>query len=83
MKLKKVTSNDRVTRVTVGLHESVLNNMKAYQGFYQKKTGDEISFPLLVEEMLKGFIGEDKEFARYVADRAKAEGAQTKDGQSS
>lgn len=81
MKLKKVTSNDRVSRVTIGLHESVLNNLKAYQAFYQKKTGDEISFALLAEEMLKGFMAEDKEFAKHLASIAKTESASVKDGQ--
>jgi hypothetical protein len=81
MKLKKVTSNDRVSRITLGLHESVLNKVKAYQAFYLKKTGDEISFALLAEEMLKGFMEEDKEFAKYLAETAKAERTQPMDGQ--
>jgi hypothetical protein len=72
MKLKKVTSNDPVSRITMGLHASVLNNLKAYQSFYHRKTGDEISFALLAEEMLKGFMAEDKAFAKFLAESAKA-----------
>jgi hypothetical protein len=67
MKLKKVTTNDPSKRISVSLRQSVIESLGAYQVFYRRNTSDEISFSLLVEEMVRTFMKEDKEFAKFLA----------------
>jgi len=65
MKLPKVTKNDPVTRLAVGIHESVNGDLKLYQDFYKSVTGEEIPMGMMVEEMLKRFLAEDKDFLKF------------------
>jgi len=65
MKLQKVTKNDPIERLAVGIHQSVNNDLKKYQEFYKSVHGEEIPMGLMVEEMLKAFIAEDKNFQKF------------------
>ncbi len=64
MKLPKVTKNDPVERLAVGIHKSVNDELKAYQSFYKSVHGEEIQMGMLVEEMLKRFMAEDRNFQK-------------------
>jgi hypothetical protein len=65
MKLPKVTKTDPIERLAVGIHKSVHDDLKAYQDFYKSNTGEEIAMGMMVEEMLKRFLAEDKEFLKF------------------
>jgi hypothetical protein len=67
MKLPKVTKNDPIERLAVGIHQSTHNDLKLYQEFYKSTHGEEIPMNLMVEEMLKGFLADDKNFAKFKA----------------
>lgn len=71
MKLGKVTKNDPMKRVPVSMHESVVKDLEAYRAFYKQETGEEISMSLLVEEMTKRFMLEDKSFQKYLKDASR------------
>lgn len=71
MKLPKVTKNDPIERLAVGIHKSVNDDVKAYQDFYKSVHGDEIQLGMLVEEMLKRFMAEDKDFQKFKTPAAK------------
>lgn len=65
MKLPKVTKNDPIERLAVGIHQSTNNDLKLYQDFYKSIHGEEIPMNLMVEEMLKAFLADDKNFAKF------------------
>ena len=71
MKLGKVTSNDPVERQALGIHKSTVQQLQQYRAFYQNVHGDEISMSLLVEEICKRFMHEDKSFQKFVAAQEK------------
>jgi hypothetical protein len=71
MKLPKVTKNDPVERLAVGIHKSVNDDLKAYQAFYKSVTAEEIQMGMMVEEMLKRFLAEDKDFQKFKASAEK------------
>jgi hypothetical protein len=66
MKLKKVTSNDPVSRVPLTFHESTLRMLKHYQQMYQDTYGDTITQSHMVEELLKDAFASDKAFQKYL-----------------
>jgi hypothetical protein len=66
MKLKKVTSNDPVSRVPLTFHESTLRMVKHYQQMYQDTYGDTITQSHMVEELLKDAFASDKAFQKYL-----------------
>lgn len=65
MKLPKVTKNDPIERLAVGIHKSVNDDLKSYQAFYKSVHGEEIQMGMLVEEVLKRFMAEDKDFVKF------------------
>lgn len=67
MKLGKVTSNDPVGRKAINFHLSTTTQLEAYQAYYKSIHGDEISLSQLVEEMLKRFMRDDREFQKFAA----------------
>ena len=71
MKLQKVTKNDPIERLAVGIHQSVNSDLKKYQEFYKSEHGEEIPMGLMVEEMLKSFIADDKSFQKFKSKGAK------------
>lgn len=62
MKLKKVTFSDPVERITIDLRQSTHDLIVKYQAYYKKTYGDEINRTQLIEEILRGFMVEDKAF---------------------
>lgn len=66
MKLGKVTKNDPMKRVPLSMHESVNKQLELYRAFYKNNTNEEISMSLLVEEMTKKFMAEDKDFQKFL-----------------
>jgi Uncharacterized conserved small protein len=66
MKLGKVTKNDPMKRVPLSMHESVNKQLELYRVFYKNNTNEEISMSLLVEEMTKKFMAEDKDFQKFL-----------------
>lgn len=73
MKLGKVTKNDPMKRLALSVHDSFVKQLEDYRSFYQQETGDEIPMSLLVEEMGKKFLQEDKSFQKFMD--AKKKGA--------
>lgn len=71
MKLGKVTSNDPVERQALGIHKSTVQQLQLYRAFYQSVHGDEISMSLLVEEICKRFMLDDKAFHKFIAAKEK------------
>ncbi len=67
MKLAKVTSNDPVKRQAVSMHQSVLQRLEHYRVHYHSVHGDEISLSLLVEEICKRFMHDDRDFQKFLA----------------
>lgn len=66
MKLPKLTSNEGAERLSIRVRESTMKNLRLYQRCYSQQYKSEISLPVLIEEMLKGFMRDDKDFAKYV-----------------
>ena len=66
MKLGKVTKNDPMERLPLSVHSSVVKQLQEYRSFYKAETGEEISMSLLIEEMGKKFMSEDKDFQKYL-----------------
>lgn len=65
MKLGKVTHNDPMKRLSIGMHSSTVNLLEQYRAFYKSSTGDEISQAQLLEEMAKKFMASDVDFKRF------------------
>lgn len=66
MKLGKVTKKDPMERVPLSMHSSVVKELQEYRNFYKATTGEEISMSLLIEEMTKRFMREDKSFQQHL-----------------
>jgi hypothetical protein len=49
----------------------VNNDLKAYQAHYKSVHGEEIPMGLMIEEMLKGYLAEDKNFQKSKVPAAK------------
>jgi hypothetical protein len=67
MKLVKVSKADPIERIAVGIHKSVNDDLKSYQEFYKWNTHEDIALGVMLEEMLKRFLAEDKDFAKFKA----------------
>lgn len=64
LKLPKITANDPIERLAVGVKQSTLNLLKQYQSLYKEAYGEEIPLSTLVDDVLRRFILEDKEFVK-------------------
>jgi len=73
MKLGRVTNNDPIKRLSLGMHVSMISQLEQYQKFYQGTYGDEITPGHLVESILKKFFESDREFQKQL-ESAKATG---------
>lgn len=67
MKLPKVTSSDPMKREALSLHQSTVDQLQAYRQYYKSIHGDEISMSQLVEEMVKRFMRDDRDFQKVLA----------------
>ena len=67
MRLKKVTSNDAPVRLSASVRKSVLTTLEQYQQYYLETYGDPIKQAQLLEEVLRAFFKEDKDFQKYLA----------------
>lgn len=65
MKLGKVTTNDPPKRLALSVRSSTVSDLERYQDFYKQETGEDIPMSLLVEEMTKRFMLDDKAFQRF------------------
>jgi hypothetical protein len=65
MKLGKVTHNDPMKRLSIGVHSSTVDLLEQYRSFYKTATGDDISLAQLIEEMTKKFMAADADFKRF------------------
>ncbi len=76
MRLKRVTEADPIIRRSLGIHKSVDDQVSAYQAMYAQRYSEDISYNLLIEEMVKSFMANDpgfKKFLRtYVAPESRA-----------
>ena len=72
MKLAKVTSNEPTERLALGMKQSAVSSLKAYQEFYKASYGEEIALNQMVENMLVEYMKADKEFQNTVAASGKA-----------
>ena len=71
MKLKRIDTNEKTERIPVNLKASVAANLQQYLEFYKKTYNvSEISKSALVEAILRDFMAEDKEFAKFLANAA-------------
>lgn len=66
MKLPKLTQNEDAERLSIRVRESTMKNLRLYQKCYSDQYDVAITIPVLVEEMLKVFMRDDKDFAKYV-----------------
>lgn len=66
IKLGKVTKNDPLKRLALSVHSSTLADLEQYRAFYHQEFNEEISMSLLVEEMTKKFMAEDKDFQKFL-----------------
>jgi len=66
MKLRKVTSNDPVERLSASVRHSTIVTLEAYRAYYKSVYGDDIERSQLVEEMLLNFMGTDKDFQKFL-----------------
>ena len=71
MRLGKVTSNDPMKREALSLHQSTVDQLQAYRAHYRSVHGDEISMSQMVEEMVKRFMRDDREFQKVLTTAAK------------
>ena len=69
MKLQKLLKADPVERLSLSIHLSTLNQLTAYKEYYEATYGEQIPQARLVEEMLKAFMAQDKEFLKRLADK--------------
>lgn len=67
MKIARVTTNDPIERLNIGIRQSTNRLIENYQAFYKKTYGDEIKAGQLVEEILRAFIETDKGFLKFKA----------------
>ncbi len=66
MKLSRVTNTDPIVRQSWGIHQSVVDLLRAYQDLYKEVHKDEIPMNQLAEEMCKSFMDSDKRFQRFL-----------------
>jgi len=51
----------------LGIHRSVADQLQQYRTFYKQETGDDISMSVMLEEIARKFMAEDKAFQRFVS----------------
>lgn len=74
MRLKKVTQNDPVERLTVSVKKSTQDRLEAYRAHYERTYGEPIERSHLVEQVLLDYMTGDKDFMKQLS---KSEGADT------
>ena len=79
IKLGKVTKNDPLKRLALSVHSSTLADLEQYRAFYHQEFNEEISMSLLVEEMAKRFMREDKGFQKFLAAQRNSTASKTGD----
>lgn len=71
IKLPKAPTVDPVERVSFSLRKSSIEMINAYRDAYENAYGEKINLSSLVEDMLKGFMTEDKAFMKFYQQRPK------------
>lgn len=65
LKLPKQKQADPIERLSAGIKSSTMTMLKHYQEAYTATYNEEISLSNLVDDILRGFMTEDKGFVRY------------------
>jgi hypothetical protein len=73
MKLAEVTSNEPTERIAVSVKASTHANLKAYRDSYKATYGKDVTMSEMIEKMLMQFMGEDKNFQKYLSQSSKKE----------
>ena len=71
MKLKRIVKSEPVVRLAVSIKTSTMARLDAYQKYYKSAYGEDIERSALVEEMLREFMGSDKDFIKAVDGRGR------------
>ena len=64
MRLGRITTNDPMERLAVSVRHSTNVLIDAYRAAYKTKYGDEVERSQMVEEMLRRFMMDDKDFVK-------------------
>lgn len=64
MKLPKITTNDPMERLAVSVRRSTNEMIDAYRAAYKETHGDEVERSHMVEEILRRYMLDDKDFVR-------------------
>jgi len=78
MKIKRITKNDPVSRVSLSLHKSFQDKVEAYSDLYKETYGEELPLAALVEEVIGNFIDSDKAFKDHMSKPAASKPAAKK-----
>lgn len=70
--LGPIHDEDKLVRRPLSLHESTLERIENYMNFYEEVYGARPKFNLLVEEMVKAFISNDRGFQKFERDAEKS-----------
>lgn len=71
MKLKRIVKSEPVVRLAVSIKASTMARLDAYQEYYKAAYGEDIERSALVEEVLREFMGSDKDFVKAVDGKGK------------
>lgn len=72
MKLTRIPGTEATVKHSFSFRKSTMNQLLAYQQFYQKMTGTEVALKDMVEQMLLDFMADDKTFQRDLKQPATA-----------
>lgn len=72
MKLTRIPSTEATVKHSFSFRKSTMDQLLAYQQFYQKMTGTKVVLKDVVEQMLLDFMAEDKTFQRDLKQPATA-----------
>ncbi|WP_126223528.1 DUF2274 domain-containing protein [Burkholderia ambifaria] len=72
MKLTRIPGTEATVKHSFSFRKSTMDQLLAYQQFYQKMTGTEVNLKDVVEQMLLDFMADDKTFQRELKQPAAA-----------
>lgn len=64
MKLTRIPGTEATVKHSFSFRKSTMDQLLAYQQFYQKMTGTEVNLKDVLEQMLLDFMADDKAFQR-------------------
>lgn len=71
MKLKPLPPSDPVSRISVSLRSSVHAHLSLYAEFYEQNYKEPIDISVLITQMLKDYMAEDKGFQKALPELLK------------